>query len=84
MTATRTEVYEALDSERDYQNSLERNVIKDIRPLEHIAIIEHIIGQLKADYYSKPGPVDLNYVRKIAATAVRVMEEHGAPKRLVG
>jgi hypothetical protein len=81
MTATRAEVYEAIDSERNYQTTLERNVIKDIRPLEHVAIIEEIIRQLKADYYSKPGPVDQNYIRKIAATAVRVLEEHGAPKR---
>jgi hypothetical protein len=81
MTATRAEVYEAVDSERAYQGTLERNVIKDIRPLEHIAIIEKIIADLKNDYYHNPGPVDLNYIRKIAATAVRVMEEHGAPKR---
>lgn len=84
MTASRAEVYVAIDTERNYQESLERNVIKDIRPLEHIAIIEEIIAQLKKDYYHKPGPVDLNYIRKIGATAVRIMEEHGAPKRQVG
>lgn len=39
--ATRQEVFDAIDSERDYQNALARNVVKDQQPMEQLAIIRH-------------------------------------------
>src|SRR5690242_12266487 len=41
-TSTRDEVYAAIDSERAYQRSLERNAVKDQRPMEHLAIITRL------------------------------------------
>ena len=78
---TRQEVYAAIDSERDYQESLVRNDVTDQRPLEQLALIEHVIAKIKADWYNNPGFADMNYFRKIAGIAVRCMEQHGAPKR---
>lgn len=79
---TRQEVYDLIDGERDYQEALPRNTVRDQRPLEQMAHIEHLLGEMRADFYNKPGPVSMDYVRKIAAVAVRCMEEHGAPPRL--
>jgi hypothetical protein len=81
ITVSRQEVYEAIDSERNYQESLVRNDVTDQRPLEQLALIEHVIAKLKADWYNNPGQADMNYFRKIAGIAVRCMEQHGAPTR---
>jgi hypothetical protein len=75
------EVVEVVREERSYQNGLSRNAVKVQKPLEQIAIIETIISRLKSDWYDRPGEVDLHYVRKIAATAFRILEEHDAPRR---
>ena len=79
--ASREAVYSAIDSERDYQEQLARNDVVDQRPLEQLALVEHVIIQAKADWYNKPGSFDMNYFRKIAGIAVRAMEQHGAPYR---
>jgi hypothetical protein len=81
LTTSRIDVFRAIDTERDYQESLTRNTENDQRPLEQLAIIEELCRRAKADWYDKPGPVDMNYVRKIAGVAVRCMEQHGAPTR---
>jgi hypothetical protein len=75
------EVVEVVRDERAYQTGLERNEVKVQKPLEQLAIIEVLIARLKDDWYDRPGEVDLNYVRKIAATAFRILEENGAPRR---
>lgn len=77
----RSLVYEAIDTERDYQEKLARNTATDQRPLEQMALIEEVLRRAKQDWYDKPGDFDMNYVRKIAGIAVRCMEQHGAPKR---
>jgi hypothetical protein len=79
--ATRQEVYAAVDSERAYQDQLARNTEQHQSPLEFIAVIEHIIHDMKEKYYDKPGAADINFMRKIAGVAVRAMEDHGAPRR---
>jgi hypothetical protein len=77
----RSEVYAAIDGERDYQNGLARNEVKDQRPMEHLAIIRQIVRDAEAHWYYKSGQLPLDFMRKIAAVAVRCMEEHGAPRR---
>lgn len=77
----REEVYRAIDTERNYQESLARNTTTDQRPLEQVALIEEVIRQAKQDWYNNPGAFDMNYMRKIAGIAVRCMEQHGAIRR---
>lgn len=81
---SRAYVYAAIDSERNYQETLARNDVTDQRPLEQLALIEHVISQLKADWYNKPGRVNMSYFRKIAGIAVRCMEQHGVDFREEG
>ena len=79
--ATRAQVYAALDSEREYQQRLERNAIKEQRPMEQLAIISKLVRDAEDHWYSKPGQLPMDFARKIGAMCVRMMEEHGAPPR---
>lgn len=81
-TATREEVYVAIDSERDYQETLPRNDVKKQTPMEHLAIIRRICRDLEDAWYDTAGQPPLDYMRKIAGVAVRCMEQHGAPLRI--
>lgn len=78
---TRQEVFDAINSERDYQDALSRNAVKDQQPLEQLAIIRRICRDMEDAWYENPGQPPMDFMRKIAATAVRCMEQHGAPKR---
>lgn len=82
----RKTVYAAIDTERDYQESLTRNVANregqdTFSPMANLAIIEELCSRMKAEFYDMPGEPDMAYMRKIAATAVRTMESFGAPER---
>ncbi len=88
--ATRQEVYEAIDTERDYQD---RVIAKD--PSRHDAAVDanHSVGayltmldtylRRAQDAWTDNAGHDkaLEVVRKIAGIAVHCMEDHGAPKR---
>lgn len=74
-------IYESIDSERKYQDNLDRNVIKNQTPLEHLSIIRKITRDMEDWFYNNPGQPPMDYMRKIAAVAVKCMEEHGAPFR---
>ena len=73
----RTRVYQAIDTEREYQHNLARNIIKRQTPMEHLAIISKICRDMEEDWYNNPGQPPMSHMRKIAAVAVRCMEEHG-------
>jgi hypothetical protein len=82
----RTEVYEAIDTERDYQDSLARNVVNregdpTFSPITNLVIIQEICSRMQKDFYENPGHPDMANMRKIAGTAVRAMEAFGAPRR---
>lgn len=88
MGVTRQEVYQAIDSEREYQSRLKRdgketNLAKGWG--RHWAMdlitIEEIIQRLKAHGYDHVGTPPMDYFRKIAAVAVYTMENNGAPLR---
>lgn len=81
MPTNRTEVYAAIDSERQYQQQLARNDVKEQNPMEHLAIIRRICRDMEDHWYDKPGQPPMDYMRKIAGVAVRCMEQHGAPLR---
>jgi len=88
--ATRQEVYEAIDTERDYQDRIIAN-----DPTRHDAVVDadHSVGAYLTmlDTYLRRAQdawtdhaghaKALEVVRKIAGIAVHCLEDHGAPKR---
>lgn len=78
---SREDVYDAIDGERAYQDGLARNDVKQQTPMEHLAIIDRIVSDMKDCWYDRPGQPSMDFMRKIAGTAVRCMEQHGAPRR---
>jgi hypothetical protein len=78
---TRAEVYKAVDSERNYQDQLARNNVPEQTQLEHLTVIRRIVRDIEDAWYENPGHPPLDYMRKIAAVAVKAMEQHGAPTR---
>lgn len=89
----RKEVYEAIDTERDYQN--QRWGVTPGEPTGHnphsvtewLAYMQHYVnaGLAIATMSSKKDDPDarraLEFVRKVAALGVVAMEQHGAPRR---
>lgn len=84
---TREEVYKAIDSERDYQDSFvlpERQYYQTHTLGEFILMINQYAAQAREKWTHHKDvdpPESLHEVRKIAALAVRCMEQHGAPYR---
>lgn len=84
--ATRAEAYLAIDSERDYHQQTWPNGEDGDNPLtvgEFAWLIQGLLDEANKSwrYEGKPNLETLGYMRKIAATAVNCMEQHGAPKR---
>lgn len=86
----RTDVYAAINSERDYQAKVwaenEGLTPEPVRTVaEEVLMLEEYV--LKARQAWTPAPraveiaVTVEVMRKIAAIAVRCMENHGAPFR---
>jgi hypothetical protein len=88
--ATRQEVYFAIDSERDYQDAQKGNSARHtdapavMPPGEALTYIRKIVRDAEeAAYRGSTGAMDsIQFFRKLAAVAVRVMEDHGAPVRI--
>ena len=86
---SRKEVYKAIDSEREYQESFvlpERQYYQTHTLGEFILMLNQYASQARRmwTHHSDVGPPEsLQEVRKIAAIAVRCMEQHGAPHRVV-
>ena len=90
---TRPEVYKAIDSERQYQDSFvlpEREYYITHTLGEFVLMINQYAAQAQASWtHHKDGDSpdefapSLHEVRKIAALAVRCMEQHGAPMRVL-
>lgn len=87
----RSEVYAAIDGERDYQQSRAREVTPD--EIDHAHSLEEWFTYM-ADYvreaqhllsrtWTPDGkvPEALNIMRKVTAMGVSAMEQHGAPRR---
>ncbi len=84
----RQEVYEAIDSEREYQDSLwpDHGGALTGNPLtigEFVLLLQEYVSQARGEWTIEPKPEinTLNVMRKIAGIAVNCMEQHGAPKR---
>lgn len=86
----RIEVYKCLDTERDYQDlrwspRREKNNTPDAEkpPAEWLNYIEYHLNKAKESVYMLEDENALAEVRKIAALAVRCLELHGCPKRII-
>lgn len=88
MTTPRSEVYAAIDGERDYQDKVwAESSYVDPRPLsigEDLLLMEEYLAKARLAWTIERRPeIDaLNNIRKIAGIATRSMENHGAPKRV--
>jgi hypothetical protein len=88
-TTTRTEVYQAVNSERDFQESFvlpERQYYQTHTLGEFILMLNQYAAQCQQKWTHHADKVDgypesLHEVRKLAAIAIRCMEQHGAPFR---
>lgn len=85
--ASRTEVYAAIDGERDHQDKVWGDgPAADPRPLsigEDILLMEEYLVRARLEWtkVGRPEIEALHMIRKIAGIAVRCMENHGAPTR---
>jgi hypothetical protein len=90
---TRPEVYRAIDSERDYQDNFvmpERRYYRAHTLGEFVLMLNQYAAQAQEKWThhtdaASPDefPISLHEVCKVAALAVRCMEQHGAPLRKV-
>lgn len=87
----REEVYKAVDSERDYQDSKWGNTLSGDRPGNGERTVDefslYIAGYTNdlvqnASHFAKTED-KLNIIRKIAGLCIACMEQHGAPERKV-
>ena len=80
----RSEVYNHINSERQYQDSRWRNGKSDFEKdtSEWVTYIEHHLNKAKNKIYELDNDKALAEIRKVAALAVRCLEIHGCPKRI--
>jgi len=86
----RKEVYRQIDNERDYQdlrwnsNLREGDIPDEEKPVaEWINYIEYHLNKAKTANYQLNKESSLAELRKVAALAVRALEIHGCPERMV-
>jgi hypothetical protein len=84
MTATRPQVYDAIDTERAYQDALPPTRTDGVpRSVgDYVTMMQHYQAKLVAAWTENAGDEQaLHVMRKIAGIAVHCMEDHGAPHR---
>lgn len=84
--ATRAQVYAAIDSEREYQNTLgpDRRAANENKFSvgEWLVMMKVYVDKALVAWTDNPGTdAAMNAIRKVSAIGVAAMEEHGAPKR---
>lgn len=89
----RSEVYSLIDGEREYQDkqwpveAYGKGNGVSASPEGFLLVIEKLLSDARTAWVTTPLPKDkdeaMNFIRKIGGTAVRAMEQHGAPARNV-
>lgn len=85
--AKRSEVYAAIDSERDYQDDMQvgpdgRTDGRQKSVGDYLTLVRVYSQKADEAYSGSPGDeAALHVIRKIAGIAVQAMEVHGAPRR---
>lgn len=83
----RSAVYDIIDGERHYQDTIRRKRENDPTPdgeksiADFIIFIENKVNMAKESIYELSNDKALDNIRKIAALAVACMESHGAFSR---
>ena len=83
----RLNVYEAIDTERDYQeinkNNAESHIVEDFPLSSALEAIRYNVDKANNAWYSEqaPYPESMEYVRKIAAICVQMGEKYEMPWR---
>lgn len=89
MAATRDEVFQAINTERDYQDARKGNAARETKDTNRelaslVLLMDAYMTKAKAAH-ALPSPEGrtelLNVVRKVTALGVLAMEEHGAIPR---
>ena len=81
---TREQVFELINGERDYQNKLgpERTDGSDKTVGDYLTMLRCYLRKAEDAWTDNAGcEPALDQIRKVAAIAVRCMEDHGAPPR---
>jgi len=84
---TRNDVYKAIDTERDYQAqviSTDPSICKVIPKSvgDYLTMMQGYMNRTFETWVSTAGnEPTLHFIRKVAAIAVKCMEQHGAPSR---
>lgn len=88
--ASRSEVYSAFDGERDYQDRkypVPAGYGASATPEGFLLVLEELVSLARAEATQGnlpplgDGSIIMDYIRKIGATAVRAMEQHGVVRR---
>lgn len=83
----RNDVYELIDGERDYQDKRFPAGVSGISasPEGFLLVVQHVLNQAIESWSKTDVPKDdavaMSFLRKIGATTVRAMEQHGAIPR---
>lgn len=85
---TREEVYRSIDSERDLQDKLTADpsrpdMIEDFHVGDGLSAIQYNLDLARQSWYKDANPHTraMEYLRKVAATIVKLGEVHGLPSR---
>lgn len=86
MKTERVMVYAAIDSEREYQDTVwQSNALEPRTVAEELLMLEEYVVRARKVWTDEPREtealVTTEVIRKIAGIAVRAMENHGAPGR---
>jgi hypothetical protein len=80
MNATREQVYDAIDTERDYQDKKWAGHSHEVGA--YLTMLRTYVARAEEAWTSNSGDAPaLEVVRKITAIGVHCMEQHGAPHR---
>lgn len=83
----RLKVYQAIDSERNYQDRMEAqgdtHVVSDFPLAAGIAAMEELILNVRREWYYGKDPYKnaMDHVRKIAGVCVKMGEKYGMEER---
>ena len=87
MSSGRELVYQKINGERDYQDSISGSMIHKGKPTiaAEIMMLEHYLLEARNKWVTSYGNNEpsLDIIRKIAGISVRCLENHGCPSRCV-
>ena len=81
--ATRDQVFEAINTERDYQQKRWGDDVQKAQPVAaFLTFMRHYLTLAEREASKVSGEAALEDIRKITALGVACMEAHGAPIRV--